>query len=109
MASEAALPELRRILASSGGFCGHEPWRSRLYSFGTRIFGKREHGLFERSKSIFCQPFTSERLRPLAENFPSHLIQNHGPLLRYPMIVLQKFDLWLSLTAMNKIAQIDDR
>lgn len=109
MALETALPEIRRVLTTGGRFCGHEPWKSPLYSVGTWLFGKREHGLFERSKSIFCQPFTPERIRPLAAVFPTHTCRNHGPLLRYPMIALQKFGIRLPLNSMIQLAKFDDR
>jgi uncharacterized protein YbaR (Trm112 family) len=109
MALETALPEIRRVLKPGGRFCGHEPWRAPLYAVGTSVFGKREHGLLDRGKSIYCQPFTSERLQPLGRVFPKHVIANHGPLLRYPLIALNKFGLRLSLPTMIALAKVDDR
>ena len=109
MSLETALPEIHRVLTPGGRFCGHEPWRAPLYAVGTWIFGKREHGLLERGKSIYCRPFTPERLRPLGEVFPQHVVNNHGPLFRYPLIALNKFGVRLSLPTMIKIASLDDK
>jgi uncharacterized protein YbaR (Trm112 family) len=109
MALDTALPEIHRALTPGGRFCGHEPWRAPLYALGTKLFGKREHGLFERSKSIFCQPFTTERLKPLSHVFPNHAIRNHGPLFRYPMIAFQKFGVRLPLSAMIRVGNMDDK
>jgi len=109
MSLPTALPEIRRVLKIGGRFCGHEPWRAPLYGVGTWLFGKREHGLLERSKSIFCKPFTPERLQPLGEIFPNHTIRNHGPLLRYPLIALQKFGIRFRIGTMIRLASFDDR
>jgi SAM-dependent methyltransferase/uncharacterized protein YbaR (Trm112 family) len=109
MQLESALKEIRRVLSDGGRFCAHEPWRAPLYTMGTWLLGKREFGVFERSKSIFCHPFTPERVAPLSTVFPKHVLERHGPLLRYPMIAMSKFGLRLSLAKMIALAQFDDR
>lgn len=109
MRLDIALPEIRRVLTKGGRFAAHEPWRAPVYGIGTWLFGKREHGLFNRTQSVFCAPITGQRLASLSDVFPEHVVRNHGPVLRYPMIVLDKLGLRLSTRSMIRIAEADDR
>jgi SAM-dependent methyltransferase/uncharacterized protein YbaR (Trm112 family) len=108
MRLDIVLPEIRRVLQIGGRFAAHEPWRAPVYGIGTWLFGKREHGLFNRTQSVFCSPITHQRLASLSDVFPVHIVQNHGPVLRYPMIVLDKLGLRLPTRRMIKIAEADD-
>jgi SAM-dependent methyltransferase len=109
MRLDVALPEIRRVLATGGAFAAHEPWRTPIYGVGTWLFGKREHGLINRTQSVYCSPLTPERLAPLAINFPDHVTRNHGPVARYFLIVLDKLGLRWPQRSMINIAAWDDR
>jgi SAM-dependent methyltransferase len=109
MRLDVALPEIRRVLATGGAFAAHEPWRTPIYGVGTWLFGKREHGLINRSQNVYCSPLTPERLAPLATNFPDHVTRNHGPVTRYLLIVLDKLGLRWPQRSMIDIAAWDDR
>lgn len=108
MRLDIVLPELRRVLKKGGRFAAHEPWRAPVYGVGTWLFGKREHGLFNRTQSVFCSPITRQRLASLFDIFPDHVVRNHGPILRYPMIVMSKLGLRLPTWWMIRIAKADD-
>lgn len=108
MRLDLALPEIRRVLKIGGKFAALDPWRAPLYGMGTKLFGKREQGIFNRSKSVFCQPLTGERLSSLRELFPTHIVRNHGPLLRYPLLALNKLGFGFSKGAMLKLSRWDD-
>jgi SAM-dependent methyltransferase len=109
MRLDVALPEIRRVLTKGGAFAAHEPWRTPIYGIGTWLFGKREHGLINRSQNVYCSPLTPERLAPLATNFSDHVTRNHGPVTRYLLIVLDKLGLRWPQRAMIGIAAWDDR
>jgi SAM-dependent methyltransferase/uncharacterized protein YbaR (Trm112 family) len=102
MRTDRTLAELERVLAPGGRFAASEPWKTPFYAIGTRVFGKRE-------ASVFCRPIDEARLEPLRKLFPSSRIERHGPLIRYPMIVLEKFGLRLAPATMLRLARLDDR
>ena len=41
--------------------------------------------------------------------FPAHVISNHGPLLRYPLLAPNKFGLRFSKETMCRFSKLDDR
>jgi len=106
---ELALPEIRRILKVGGRFSAIDPWRAPLYALGTKLLGKRGQKITDRSQSIFCNPLTAESLSTLGTVFPKHVVRNHGPLLRYPLLALDKFGIHFSSAAMFRLAHLDDR
>src|SRR6185369_15696634 len=62
MATELALPEIRRVLKPGGRFSSTDPWRAPLYKIGITIFGKQE-------RNVFCRPLTAARVAPLFTTF----------------------------------------
>ncbi len=100
MRTEYAFAELQRVLAPGGRFSSVDPWKTALHGIGTKAFGKRECG-------VFCRPINPDRLRPIAI-FGDHLVRRHGPYLRYPFIVLEKFGVKLPLRAMLALGRFDD-
>lgn len=110
MRLDLTFPELRRVLRKGGRFIATDPWRTPLYGPGTWILGQREQGLFNRDISVFCRPITPQRLETLSESFPSHTVSNHGPILRYALIALNKlFGIRFSQQTLYKLALLDDR
>lgn len=109
MQLDIALAEYERVLSPGGKFIATDPWRAPLYGFGTALLGKQEQQLLKRDQSIFCRPITAERLASLAVHFPEHIVENHGPLLRYPLIALSKFGIKFSQERLCQLAALDDR
>jgi len=109
MRLEYVFSELRRVLKPGGRFVATDPWEAPLYRIGTRIFGKREQRIFDRKQHIFCQPMTQERLSCLSKYFPSHVISNHGPVLRYALLALNQLGLHFSQKHMCTLSRIDDK
>ncbi len=100
MRTEYTFAELNRVLTQGGRFSSVDPWKTTLHKIGTHIFGKRERG-------VFCRPIDPVRLAPL-KLFSKHAVTRHGPFMRYPMIVLDKFGVTLPITTMLKLARVDD-
>lgn len=100
MRTEYAFAELDRVLSVGGRFSSVDPWKTAMHTIGTKVFGKRECG-------VFCRPIDSKRLAPI-KRFTNHTINRHGPFFRYPMIVLEKVGLRLPVTAMLRLARFDD-
>lgn len=109
MQLDIALGEFDRVLSPGGKFIATDPWRAPLYGVGTVLLGKREQQLLKRNQSVFCRPITAERLISLPQHFPDHLVENHGPLLRYPLIALSKFGIKFSQEKLCDLAALDDR
>ena len=104
-----ALGEYDRVLRPGGKFIATDPWRAPLYGVGTALLGKREQQLLKRNQSLFCRPITPERLMTLPEHFPDHVVENHGPILRYPLIALSKFGIQFSQSNLCRLGAMDDR
>jgi len=102
MRTEMAFAELSRILTPGGRFACVDPWKTVLHRVGTRIFGKREAG-------IFCRPIDPDRLAPLSSSFQNSTVNRHGPFLRYVFLALEKFGLRLSPRTMMRIMHLDNR
>jgi SAM-dependent methyltransferase len=100
MRTEYAFAELDRVLSEGGRFSSVDPWKTAMHTIGTKVFGKRECG-------VFCRPIDTDRLAPI-KRFKSHTINRHGPFIRYPMIVLEKIGVRLPVTAMLRLARFDD-
>jgi SAM-dependent methyltransferase len=100
MRTEYAFAELDRVLSQGGRFSSVDPWKTVLHTVGTRVFGKRECG-------VFCRPIDPARLAPISL-FKTHTVNRHGPFFRYPMIVLEKFGVRLPVTSMLRLARFDD-
>jgi SAM-dependent methyltransferase len=109
MQLQIALGEYDRVLTPGGKFIATDPWRAPFYGFGTTVLGKQEQQLLKRDQSIFCRPITAERLASLPVHFPDHVIENHGPLLRYPLIALSKFGIRFSQKQLCELAALDDK
>jgi len=109
MQLDIAFGELHRVLKPGGRFIATDPWRAPLYGLGTSILGKQEQRLLRRDQNVFCRPITSERLAKLSQHFPEHLVENHGPLLRYPLIALSKFGIRFSQERLCELCALDDR
>jgi SAM-dependent methyltransferase len=101
MTTELAMPEASRVLRRGGRFAAIEPWRAPGYSWGTRIFGKRE-------ANPFCRPLESARMAPFFAAFDEAEIVHHGTLTRYPLIVLGKAGIRLRARAMSRLIRLDD-
>lgn len=95
------LLEAARVLRSNGKFAAIDPWRAPLYAIGTKILGKRE-------PSVYCRPLTSSRIEPLHEIFVNSRVIQHGTLLRYPLLALNKFGVSCTLSTAWRLNQIDD-
>ncbi len=100
MRTEYVFAETHRVLGDDGRFSAVDPWKTPLHSVGTRIFGKRERG-------VFCRPIDRARLASMSV-FRQPLIKRHGPLLRYVFIVLEKIGIKLPVGTMMKIGRLDD-
>lgn len=109
MRFDFALREIYRVLRIGGRFSAFEPWRAPLYSLGTKVFGKRGHGLIKRSQSVFCSPLDEEKIAILPKIFKFSVVHHHGPILRYPFIVAGKFGFRCSIPTMLKFAHLDDQ
>ena len=102
MIEALAYPECARVLRPGGRFAAVEPWRALLHTVGTRVLGKREKG-------VHCRPLTYERVAPFEEAFSEWKVVRHGPVLRYPMIALEKFGVTVDLATMWRVERLDDR
>jgi uncharacterized protein YbaR (Trm112 family)/SAM-dependent methyltransferase len=109
MRLDLAFAEIHRVLKPGGRFTAMDPFRAPLYGIGTALLGKREQGILNRSKSIFCHPITMERLARMKELFPDHVVHNHGPVLRYVLLALNKFGLRPSPEVFFRVSKLDDR
>lgn len=98
---ELALAECRRVLVPGGGVAAQEPWRAPFYSIGTRIFGKREAG-------VYCHPLNKERLDPLFRIFESAEIVHHGALTRYPLLALRQVGIQVEVPFSRRLCALDD-
>ena len=101
MRTEMAFAEMHRVLKPGGRFSCVDPWKTLLHKIGTRIFGKREAG-------VFCRPIDPQRLAPISI-FKNHRVTRHGPILRYVFLALEKFGLKLTPKTMMLVTNIDDR
>lgn len=101
MVTSLALPEAARVLKDGGRFAAIEPWRAPFYSFGTRVFGKRE-------ENVFCRPLDSQRVAPLRTAFGWSNTVQHGTFARYFLIALKKLGVKLSLMTVWHLIRIDD-
>jgi uncharacterized protein YbaR (Trm112 family) len=99
--TEIAFKEISRVLSAGGKFAAIEPWKAPGYTFGTKLFGKRE-------ANPFCSPLTKERLRSFQGAFNSADCVHHGVFTRYPSIVAQKAGLMLSVPHAEWVTRIDD-
>lgn len=101
MVTSLALPEAARVLKEGGRFAAIEPWRAPFYSFGTRVFGKRE-------ANVFCRPLDRERVAPLKTAFGWSSTVQHGTFARYFLIALKKLGVKLSLMTVWRLIRMDD-
>lgn len=101
METNRAISEIYRVLAPGGKFAAVDPWKTLLHTWGTRICGKREKG-------VYCKPLTDQRAAPLFATFENAELRRHGPFLRYLALGLSKFFGEASRTAGYWICQIDD-
>jgi uncharacterized protein YbaR (Trm112 family) len=101
MQTDLALPEAARVLKTGGRFAANDPWRTPFYAIGTRIFGKREEG-------VYCQPLTKGRLAVLPAAFPTARYIQHGSIFRYPLLALSKFGIKSGLNFAYRMTKIDD-
>ncbi|MGH9223612.1 MAG: hypothetical protein ACRD2W_07445, partial [Acidimicrobiales bacterium] len=99
---ELSYAQCARALRSGGRMAAVEPWHALLHTVGTRVLGKRE-------REVHCRPMTYERLGPFHRAFPDAKSVRHGPLLRYPMVALEKFGVYLDLPTTLRLARLDDR
>lgn len=100
METTLALPEIARILREGGKFCAIDPWHTPLYSLGKCIFGQRE--------SAHCHPLVKKRIEPLSKVFSNFKIIHHGALLRYPLLLLNKFGVSISIDVAWSVNKFDD-
>jgi SAM-dependent methyltransferase len=99
--TEKAFPEIARVLVSGGRFSAVDPWKAPLYTWGVRIFGKRE-------EAVNCRPFDPVRLGPLRQSFRKSRVVQHGAFTRYPMIALQKLGISTPYWLTWRLTQLDD-
>lgn len=100
METTLALPEIFRILCEGGKFSAVDPWHTPVYDLGKRIFGQRE--------SAHCHPLTSESIEPLNKVFNDVQVIHHGALLRYPLLVLNKCGVTISINTAWRASRFDD-
>lgn len=96
--------ELHRVLVDGGKFAGTDPWKTPLHTIGTRMLGKRE-------SQVHCRPVTPRRVMELKRWFPGMTVSQHGPLLRYLFLGLEKLSMGrftLSPRVMMKVMRLDD-
>jgi uncharacterized protein YbaR (Trm112 family) len=101
MQTNIALPEVKRVLCNGGRFAAVDPWQAPLYTFGTKLLGKRE-------SNVYCKPLTEVRLEPVKQLFTNYQVVQHGTLTRYPLLALNKFGVNSSLAVAWYANQIDD-
>jgi len=97
----AALAEASRALKRNGRFAAIDPWRTPWYRIGIRVFGKRE-------PNVFCKPLDKRRVSGLYEQFPGGLVQHHGSISRYPLILLDRAGVPISLRWCWRSSRVDD-
>jgi SAM-dependent methyltransferase len=102
MRTEVAFAEMSRVLVDGGKFAAIEPWRAPGYTWGTKIFGKRE-------ANAHCSPLNRERLLPFYSAFAETQFVQHGSFTRYPAIVAEKFGLVLTSSACRRMMVFDDK
>ena len=96
--------ELHRVLVKGGKFAGVDPYKTSLHTIGMKILGKRE-------SQVYCRPITPKRLMEMKRWFPDMTVTQHGPLLRYMFLGLERLSMGrftLSLSAMMKIMRLDN-
>ena len=98
---ELAAAELRRVLRDGGTFAAAEPWKAPAYTWGVRVFGKRE-------PSVHCRPIDDDRLTSLRSVFPHAACLHHGAVLRYPLIALGKLGIHLGEENVRRIISAGD-
>ena len=98
---DLAMNECSRVLKEGGKIAMVDPWKHPLYSFGIKLFGKRE-------VDVHCKPFTDTRIKSFRNNFSKTDVIHHGHILRYLFIAASKFRLVLNLSTMWKIHKLDD-
>lgn len=101
MVTDFALSECIRVLRGGGKFGAVDPWKTCLHTWGTKILGKRESG-------VYCKPLTMERVEPLFKLFNKAELLHHGALTRYFLLMLDKFKIPITLPVSWKITQLDD-
>ena len=102
MVDSVVYRQCARALKPGGRFAAVEPWRAALHEVGTKVLGKRERG-------VHCRPMTYDRVEPFKAAFVETRVVRHGPVLRYPLIALEKFGLGLSVGTTWRLGRIDDR
>lgn len=100
MRTEVAFAEMARILTPGGKFAAVEPWKAPGHVLGTKIFGKRERG-------VFCKPLTSERVTPFFSAFSKAECARNGTFTRYPAIVAEKAGMRFSVPVAKFMADVD--
>lgn len=101
MAMALAIPEAARVLKPGGRFAAADPWKTPLHTIGTKILGKRE-------ASVYCRPLTEERVEPIRRAFGTSAVIQHGTLMRYPLLALNKFGISSKLSTAWHLNRIDD-
>ncbi len=96
-----ALPECARVLRPGGRFAAVEPWRGPLYGIGTKLLGKREHG-------VRCVVLAPGRVEPHMGGFDEFEVIHHGALTRYPLIALWKLGIKPSRDFVWHVTKADD-
>jgi uncharacterized protein YbaR (Trm112 family)/SAM-dependent methyltransferase len=102
MVTAMAAAEARRVLAPGGRFAAIDPWLAPLHRLGTKLVGKREHG-------VHCRPLDPARLRAFQQAFPGATCERFGALLRYPLLGLQKLGLECSDGWVRRLMECDER
>jgi len=88
-------------LHKNGKFAAAELWHTPLYSWGIKIFGKRE-------ANVYCRPLDETRMAPFGHTFPNSQIIHHGALFRYAMLALHQVGLPTSSRAAWALSRMDD-
>lgn len=101
MQTNRAISEAYRVLSAGGKFAAVDPWKTLLHTWGTKVCGKREKG-------VFCKPLTAQRTAPLFATFERAELRRHGPFFRYLALGLSKFFGEASRTAGYWICGVDD-
>lgn len=101
MVTTFALPEIARVLCRGGKFSAVGPWNVPLHAFVTKLFGKRE-------QNVHCRPLDDFRIEPMLNAFRESRVAHHGALFRYPLLIMNKFGLSVSLKKSLVIYNIDD-